>query len=279
MKVILILFSVFNLCLAEAVEQKTAPEILLAKTYENNINLKNYWVSEKLDGVRAYWNGESLRSRKGNVFMAPDWFTSVLPKQALDGELWLGRGKFAELSGRVRRREPNGADWNQIRYMVFDLPKSPLQFNERLLQLSVLVTKINAKHVQLIKQFKVKNNDELEQKLSELTSKGAEGLMLHDKNSYYKNGRHSDLLKLKKYQDAEAIVIKHIPGKGKYKNMMGAMLVETIDKKRFKIGTGFSDKQRVNPPNVGSVITYKYYGLTKNGIPRFASYMRVRGAH
>ncbi len=257
-------------------EDKTVPKILLAKAYHSNITLENYWVSEKLDGVRAYWNGRQLISRQGNVFVSPKWFTNVLPNVALDGELWLGRGKFSELSGLVRRQSINNESWKNIRFMVFDLPSSPQVFNERLKQLNKIILNIDAKHVQVIKQYKIKTNKQLQAKLELIVKQGAEGLMLHAANSYYKSGRSNDLLKLKKHEDAEAIVIKHIGGKGKYKGLLGSMLVETINKKRFKIGSGFTDKQRRHPPKIGDVITFKYYGLTKNGIPRFASFMRVR---
>lgn len=260
-------------------ENKIPPKILLAKTYHSNIKLENYWVSEKLDGVRAYWNGKQLVSRQGNIFLAPKWFTEVLSEVSLDGELWLGRGRFAELSGLVRRKSLNNESWKNIRFMVFDLPNSPQVFNERLKRLNKIIRHVNAKHIQLIKQYKIKTEKQLQTELELMVRQGAEGLMLHDANSYYKSGRHNDLLKLKKHEDAEAIVIKHLEGKGKYKGVLGAMLVEMVNKKRFKIGSGFSDKQRRSPPKIGDVITFKYYGLTKNGIPRFASFMRIRETH
>lgn len=257
-------------------DNKAPPKILLAKVYHTNIDLENFWVSEKFDGVRAYWNGKHLISRQGNVFSAPKWFTDALPINALDGELWLGRGRFEEVSGLVRRKESKSDNWKDIVFMVFDLPDSPHIFNVRLSQLKKIISDINVSHVRLIKQVKIKTHEKLQEKLELIVKQGAEGLMLHAADSYYKRGRSNDLLKLKKYQDAEAVVIKHIDGKGKYKGLLGSMLVETINKKRFKIGSGFSDKQRRHPPKIGDVITFKYYGLTKNGIPRFASFMRVR---
>lgn len=272
----IIVFALFISTHSIAIENINAPEILLAKTYNTKINLKNYWVSEKLDGVRAYWNGKQLISRQGNVFHAPEWFTNVLPNIKLDGELWLGRGRFDELSGLVRRQTPSNSDWKNIYFMVFDLPGSPYPFNERLKQLNKIITGINAKHIRLVEQYKVPTHDALQKQLEAVVKQGAEGLMLHAAASLYKSGRHSDLLKVKKYYDAEAIVLKQLPGKGKYKGMLGAILVETVDKKQFKIGTGFTDLERKSPPAIGSLITYKYFGLTKNGIPRFASFMRIR---
>ncbi len=258
---------------------KPIPDLLLANIYQSDIKLQNYWVSEKFDGVRAYWNGVNFVSRQGNIFHAPEWFTGVLPKMALDGELWLGRGEFERLSGVVRRQSPDDFSWSGIKFMIFDLPGHTGIFDERLKRLEEVVADINVPHIQLVEQFKVLNHEALMKKLDDIVSQGGEGLMLHLASSVYKNGRSDDLLKLKKHFDAEAIVINHIPGKGKYKGMLGSMLVETADKKRFKIGTGFSDLERKNPPALGSIITYTYFGLTKKGIPRFASFMRVRKYH
>ena len=271
-----LLFSSFSF--ASSTDQQT-PSLLLANIYQPGISLEDYWVSEKLDGVRAYWNGTHFVSRQGNVFHAPEWFTGVLPEMALDGELWLGRGEFERLSGLVRRRSPDDASWLGVKFMIFDLPGHTGVFDERLKRLKEIVTAIKASHVQLVEQFKVSDHEVLMEKLDELVSRGAEGLMLHLGSSVYKNGRSDDLLKLKKYFDAEAVVIRHVSGKGKYKGMLGSLEVETPEKNRFKIGSGFSDDERRNPPAIGSIITYKYFGLTKKGIPRFASFMRVRKYH
>ena len=255
---------------------KSKPSLLLANIYSSDIPLQNYWVSEKLDGVRAFWNGKNLLSRQGNIFQAPEWFTSVLPEVALDGELWLGRGEFERISGLVRRDSPDGSDWREIKFMVFDLPNHAGTFDERLNRLKIIIAETNVPHIQLVEQFKVVSHEVLLDKLDDVVEQGGEGLMLHLASSLYKSGRSDDLLKLKKHFDAEAVVIAHLPGKGKYEGMLGSMLVETADKVRFKIGTGFTDEERKNPPAIGSIITYKYFGLTKKGVPRFASFMRVR---
>jgi len=255
------------------------PGLLLANIYQPDIKLQDYWVSEKFDGVRAYWNGTNFVSRQGNVFHAPKWFTAVLPKRALDGELWLGRGKFDRLSGLVRRQSPDDSDWFDINYMIFDLPDHAGIFDERLKRLQEIVADIHAPHIKLVVQFKVLSHETLIKKLDDIVERGAEGLMLHSGSSIYKSGRSDDLLKLKKHLDAEAVVINHIPGKGRYKGMMGSIMVTTTDNKRFKIGSGFSDMERKSPPPVGSVISYKYFGLTSKGIPRFASFVRVRSMH
>ena len=275
-KIIVVLCS-FNAAIVVAQDNiHPAPELLLANSYHSDIELQNYWVSEKYDGVRAYWNGADFISRQGHIFPAPRWFKKPLPETALDGELWLGRGEFEALSGLVRRQSPDAEDWREIKFMVFDLPGSAEIFDRRLLQLKKIIADIDAPHVQWVEQFKVASHEALAEMLDTAVAQGAEGLMLHRGSSQYQNGRSDDLLKLKKYFDAEAVVTGYLPGKGKYQGMLGSLEVETADKKRFKIGSGFSDAERKSPPAIGATITYKYFGLTSNGIPRFASFMRVR---
>lgn len=253
-----------------------APGLLLAKVYSDQEDLAEWWVSEKLDGVRAYWDGRHLISRQGNRFAVPVWFTAGFPDTPLDGELWMGRGTFDELSGTVRQQKPDDAQWRKVRYMVFDMPVPELTFDERLARLTQLIAEQGGNHLQLVKQYKVSNEQVLMDDLEQIVARGGEGLMLHRGTSLYRAARSDDLLKLKTYEDAEAVVIAHLPGKGKYEGMMGALLVEMPDQRRFKIGTGFSDAQRIDPPPIGSTITYKYFGKTSTQLPRFASFLRVR---
>ncbi len=253
-----------------------APGLLLAKVYSDQEDLAQWWVSEKLDGVRAYWDGRQLISRQGNRFAAPTWFTAGFPDTPLDGELWMGRNTFDELSGTVRQQTPDDAQWRKVRYMVFDMPVPDLTFDERLARLTQLITEQGIDQLQLVKQYKVNNEQALMDDLEQVVARGGEGLMLHRGTSRYRAARSDDLLKLKTYEDAEAVVIAHLPGKGKYLGMMGALLVQMPDQRRFKIGTGFSDAQRADPPPIGSTITYKYFGKTSTQLPRFASFLRVR---
>lgn len=259
----------------------TSPEFQLANIYHADILLQDYWVSEKLDGVRAYWNGSQFVSKQGNIYQAPKWFIKGFPGFALDGELWLGRGQFDSLSGIVRKQEPIDDEWQRVSYQVFDLPESDDDFNTRIKKLTSFFSHGNIPSwLKLIPQFKVKNEQELMLKLKQLEDIKGEGLMLHKGTSFYHGGRDDDILKLKTYQDAEARVLDQLPGKGKYTNALGALLVEAVNHsqkgKTFKIGTGFSDLERHNPPAIGSIITYKYFGLTSKGLPRFASFMRIR---
>jgi DNA ligase-1 len=252
------------------------PAIPLANVYHPGVNLQEYWVSEKLDGVRAYWDGEKLWSRGGHVYAAPDWFTAQFPSHPLDGELWNGRGRFAELSGVVRKAQPVDEEWRQVRFHVFDLPVPEKVFEQRYRQLKQLVESSGSPYLKLVEQRSVANHDELKARLEQVISAGAEGLMLKRRNSLYRAGRSDDLLKVKTHEDAEATVVGHLPGNGKYEGLMGSLEVELANGRRFRIGTGFSDADRRNPPTVGAVITFRYRGFTATGLPRFASFLRVR---
>lgn len=259
----------------------TGPALMLANVYHPGIALQDYWVSEKLDGVRGYWDGEKLLTRGGERIAAPAWFTAGWPRLPMDGELWAGRGQFTRSVSIVRQQTPDDAGWRSLRFMVFDLPAQAGTFTERILALNGLVSRIDQPWVQAVVQSRVARHADLQRLLAKTVRLGGEGLMLHRGASLYKGQRSDDLLKVKTHEDTEARVIAHIPGKGKYAGMMGALLVEMPAAAgkpgpQFKLGTGFSDGQRRHPPAVGSTVTYRYRGLNDSGIPRFASFMRVR---
>ena len=254
-----------------------APALLLAGRYRPGIDLRDWWVSEKYDGVRAHWDGRQLRTRGGERIAAPAWFTAGWPALPMDGELWAGRGRFEHAQSAAAREQPDDAQWRALRYMVFDLPAHPGSFDERLAALRAAVSALDHTWVQAVPQRKVAGDAELQALLREVVRGGGEGLMLHRGASLYRAGRGEDLLKLKTHDDAEARVIAHVPGKGKHAGRLGALMVETPEGRRFALGTGFTDAQRADPPPVGSWVTYRFRGLHEgSGLPRFASFLRVR---
>ena len=250
--------------------------LLLAETEQGQSDVSLFLVSEKLDGVRAFWDGTALRTRNGNTINAPAWFVEGFPARALDGELWIGRGKFDALSGAVRRQVPDDAEWRQIRYLVFELPNAVGTFRERAEVLSHEVEKAAVPWLQAVEQFEVSDRKALDAKLTEILKLGGEGLMLHRADATYTTGRSDVLLKMKLWHDAEAEVIGHQPGKGKYAGMLGALRVRTADGVEFMLGTGFNEAERKTPPPIGSTVTYRYREVTKRGVPRFSSFYRVR---
>jgi DNA ligase-1 len=247
-----------------------------AMLWHNGHNPAGYLVSEKLDGVRAYWDGQVLRFRSGLPIAAPAWFTSALPQTALDGELWLGRERFDELSGIVRRQQSVDADWRGVRYMIFDLPGSQGAFSERVERINSLLAQVNQPWLQAVAQKQVSDAMALQKLLKQTAKEGGEGLVLHRANALWSPGRSDAVLKYKLQPDDDARVLAHLPGKGRHAGRMGALLLEMPDGQRFALGTGFSDAQRASPPAVGSVVTYRYRDRTLKGLPRFASFLRVR---
>ncbi len=264
-----------SLCLP-ARARSEAPPVLLAQDWLPGTDPSPYLVSEKLDGVRALWDGSVLRFRSGQTIAAPAWFVAKLPTTPLDGELWLARGQFDVLSGIVRKAKPVDDEWRRVSYQVFELPGAPGSFAQRHERLQALVKSVNWPALQLVVQFTVDSNKALKARLDQVVQAGGEGLVLHRADAPYTTGRSAVLLKYKPVSDAEAVVTGHVPGKGKYAGQLGALQVKTADGHSFKLGTGLSDAQRRNPPPIGSTVTYTYRDKTPSGKPRFAAFLRVR---
>lgn len=254
------------------------PPLLLAEVLRGDVDVSRYWVSEKLDGARAVWDGHSLRFRSGRPVHAPAWFIAGLPAEPLDGELWIARGRFEDLSGIVRRQVPRDADWRQVKFMVFEQPDGAGSFTERIARLRAIVATADLPWLQVVEQFRVADRQALQARLDEVVAGGGEGLMLHRDDAPYLTGRSDALLKLKPLLDAEARVVGHVPGKGRLSGMLGALRVETPAGVRFELGSGLSDAERRDPPPLGALVTYQYRSLSRDGVPRFASYQRRREA-
>ena len=249
---------------------------MLADVYRPGMSLADYWVSEKYDGVRGYWDGKQLWTRGGEPVAAPAWFIASLPKQPLDGELWAGRGRFSHAVSTARSQTPNDVAWHEMRFMVFDMPAQSGDFTTRLAALRKLLPITDAPWVVLVPQERATTHAELQALLDKTVKMGGEGLMLHRGGSLYRSERNNDLLKVKPYDDAEARVVGHVTGKGRNSHRLGALVVETPEGKRFKLGTGLTDAERENPPAIGAWVTYRFNGTNASGLPRFARFMRVR---
>jgi len=254
-----------------AAEAKAAP-VLLAESWDGVLDPAGWWMSEKLDGIRAYWTGTQMFSRLGNVIHAPDWFLKDLPAHPLDGELFLARKSFHKTTAIVRRQD-KGEQWKQIRFLVFDAPAHGGEFEARV----KLLQSLPAHDYATIHPHTLCNGiDHLKQELARIEALGGEGLMLRQPLSKYVAGRSSTLLKVKSFKDDEALVLAHQPGTGRHKGRMGALLVRLADGTEFAIGTGFSDKQRESPPPIGSTVVFRYQELSDGGVPRFPSFHGVR---
>jgi DNA ligase-1 len=252
-----------------------APALLLAESWDNVLDPTGWWLSEKLDGVRAFWDGAQFWSRLGNRFHAPDWFVAGLPKEPLDGELWIGRKQFQRTVSVVRRQDKSDL-WQQVRYVVFDAPRLDKEFEKRLAFVRECLASDSPPYAVPHDHHRCKGLDHLRSELERLEALGGEGLMLRRAGSRYEGGRSATLLKVKRFHDAEAKVLQHLAGAGRHKGRLGALLVELPDGTTFSVGTGFSDAEREQPPPVGSLITFRYQELSEAGVPRFPSFVGVR---
>ncbi len=249
-----------------------APPVLLAHKWENDVDLTGWWMSEKLDGVRAWWDGKKFQSRLGNTFFAPKWFTECLPPLELDGELWVGRQEFSTTISIVRSQGADAA-WKKVKYLVFDAPHLKVPFEDRVAWIKAWAADCGQPHVVAVDHEPCQSTVHLRTELARVEGLGGEGLMMRRPGSKYEAGRSTSLLKVKTFHDAEARVIGHDPGKGKHKGRLGALVLEMPDGTTFNAGTGFTDVERENPPPIGTIVTYRYQELTKDGVPRFPSYV------
>lgn len=252
--------------------------VMLATIYPQDVadfSVEDYWVSEKLDGVRARWDGQQLLSKNGYRFAAPAWFTEQFPNVVMDGELWMRRQSYEKISSITSRHTPHNG-WGKIKLMLFDLPEQGGTFSERVSAMQQLVFTVDSNYLDMIPQFRLADSQQLMQRLNRVVEAGGEGLMLHHQAAHYVHGRSNMLLKLKLYQDAEATVIAYKPGKGKFSGMLGSIKVQDGQGREFYIGSGFTHEQRQQPPPLHSRITYRYQGLTRHGLPRFPVFLRVR---
>lgn len=253
----------------------SAPALLLAETWDGELDPTDWWLSEKLDGVRAWWDGKQFWSRQGNRYHAPDWFTARLPNTPLDGELWLARGAFQRTVSIVRRQDAT-PHWRDIRFRIFDAPGTKEPFEQRLEYLADTFSRLRHPHASVLPQQRCLGVRHLNDELERVVALGGEGLMLRQPGSDYIAGRSSTLLKVKRFHDAEAKVLAYLPGAGRHRGRLGALACALPDGTRFSVGTGFTDAEREHPPAIGCSITFRYQELTDRGVPRFPSFVRVR---
>lgn len=267
-RVFIVLFLPFLLFAAK-------PDLFLLKTYKEDLNVSGWLMSEKLDGVRAYWDGKRLISRGGHEFKAPSWFTKGFPSFEIDGELWSTRGEFDNISGIVRTQTPH-KDWSKLTYNIFEVPNQHGGLLARLSVLNDYLKKHPSEYIRIIKQSTCKDKNHLKTFLKEVEDKGGEGIVVRNPDALYINKRTAQALKVKSFDDAECLIVGYNEGKGKYEGKVGSFTCKQENGQIISIGSGLSDDLRQNPPSIGTYITFKYNGLTSKGKPRFPVYLRVK---
>ncbi len=263
-------------------------DLLRLSKYKDQ-NVSGWLASEKLDGVRAYWDGENLLSRQGKKLNAPLSFTKNFPKFALDGELYAKELKFEEIQATVMDKLPDEKAWQRLKFHIFDVPEASGGLLDRLEVLAKFLKNKPNENLIIIKQIKMRDNAQFLKFTEDIIIKGGEGAVVREPNAPYERKRSKNALKFKKFKDAECEVIAINKGSGKYVKFAGSLTCKALggkDKEEksgepksgtvFKIGSGLSDEKRRNPPKIGSIITYKFQNLTAKGKPRFPIFLRVR---
>ncbi len=251
-----------------------AQQPLLLKKYKDQ-QITGWLISEKLDGIRALWNGRELTSRRGVRLAAPDWFLQGFPPFALDGELWSKRGDFAQIQSIVMQQQPH-AGWRELTYNIFDVPQQAGGLKDRLDKLRQWTAEKDAPYLRIIPQIICRGKSHLRQYQQEIEALGGEGVVIRDSDAPYIHGRTDLALKVKRFDDTECKVIGHNPGNGKLKGLTGSLSCQLADGTIFRLGSGLTDAQRKNPPAAGSIVTFKHQGKTADGLPRFPVFMHVR---
>lgn len=252
-----------------------APPLMLATRWEKDADPTGWWMSEKYDGVRGYWDGSRMLTRQGEAIAIPQSLRDALPDFPLDGELWAGRGKFERAVAAVRDQVP-GPDWSRIRYMVFDAPGDSGVFEARMAHVKSWLAAHPSNIIQQVVQRRCAGRAQLWAYLADVERGGGEGVMLRAPGSLHRPGRSRDLRKVKSFDDTEATVVGYNAGRGKYAGVIGSLQVQLADGMRFSIGSGLSDGERRRPPPIGSVVTFKFNGRTAQGKPRFPVFWRIR---
>ncbi|MDY0131529.1 MAG: DNA ligase [Desulforegulaceae bacterium] len=246
-----------------------------ALVYQGDEKITGFYMSEKLDGIRGYWDGEKLLTRSGKLINTPKWFIENFPPFELDGELWSKRNDFEFIQSAVLKKIPTDS-WEKITYNIFEVPNTKGDFSKRLEKANKWFETNPNKNVKIIPQIICTGKDHLNGFLKKIESKGGEGVILKDPSQNYHNGKIPYILKVKNFSKMEGIVIGINKGKGKYKNMMGSLKIKLDNGIIFNLGSGFSDLERANPPKINSRVVFKHYGFTKNKIPKFPSFLDLK---
>ena len=265
MKILLLILLISLSIFATPLEQ-----LQHAKIYKDQ-NISGWVMSEKLDGIRGYWDGHALYTKSGKRLSPPTSFVKDFPPFELDGELWIKRQDFESVLSAVLK--DNGT-WKGVTYNIFEVPYTSGDFITRLNKARAWFNVHPNKHIRIIEQQVCQDDEHLQNFLNKVIAMGGEGVMVKDPALEYMSGRSSAILKVKKAQDMEGTVV----GINYQKNStrLRSLTLQLTNGVVFKLGNGFSDKERNNPPPIGTVVTFKYYGFTKRGKPKFASFMRIR---
>eukprot|EP01060_Flectonema_neradi_P041694 TRINITY_DN997_c0_g1_i1.p1 TRINITY_DN997_c0_g1~~TRINITY_DN997_c0_g1_i1.p1 ORF type:complete len:330 (+),score=64.61 TRINITY_DN997_c0_g1_i1:40-1029(+) len=280
------------------------PPVMLAHPLKENSSIAGWFVSEKLDGVRAFWWKNKLWTRNGAVLTVPKGFRSEMdaffPGGKADGELFIKRDRFQQTISAVTKECKDGGEINwstkdgDVKFYVFDIPPPTrggkmvkIPASDRMQTLNQLlvntISKRKPRYIEIVPTIRLPPDEErarsaLSDLLKQTVSGRGEGLMVRHPDSVYVDGRSRDLLKVKETEDEEALVFDIALGIGKYDGLIGALRCMLMNGVTFECGVGLNDEQRAADPSefVGKVITVKHQGITDKGVPRFPHFKGMR---
>lgn len=252
--------------------------------FKNLGEIDSFMVSEKFDGIRGIWDGENMFSKRGNILPIPHCFSQNLVHLGLkngefvEGELWIDYGAFEAISGLLNRKNIACEDFRSVKFLIFNAQLgNKSDFSQNLAEIKLRLDSAKGKdlaQIQVIPQHKFRKIADLKDFFNAVVAKGGEGVIVRDSTTAYK---------LKAQNDAECKIIDFSRGKGRLSGKVGAIICESLEDKNsgikggkiFRIGSGLSDEMRTNPPKIGTIITYKFSGISKNGIPKHTRFLCI----
>lgn len=281
-KAIPFLIPEFNVALAESFDK-----------YVSKIDWENdsYFAMRKLDGVRCIAIKESdqvmFYSRNAKEFdtlgRLKEALLTVPGDFVLDGELCLvdenGDEDFQSVMKEIRRKDhtiaaPLFKVFDCLTVREFEISSSAATYSERMSR-DLIQDLQKLPVVDVVPMHRVKSAEEVSELMTEATSLGWEGLILR-KDAPYKGKRTSDLLKVKKFHDAEFNVIdlayeEHrslINGVDTKEEVLAQIYID-YKGNRVGVGSGFTKEQRryykEHPEElIGAVVTIQFFEETTN---------------
>jgi DNA ligase-1 len=228
-------------------------------------DVSGWQIAQKYNGIRCYWNGFEMWSKKGRKYELPSFITDLLPKSPLDGEICLSSGSYTKCVA-ILNKNPSHPAWKNIKFVVNDAPELDIPFSQRLQALRTKIVK--SRWVRVNKYLNCRGNDNLYEELANVRRQGGDGIIMKHPNSLYHAGKsRTSFLEVNSNFQGVARVLQIMRKKDK----INSVRVKTEQGQEFNIFRGLKTLFK-NPPKVGSNITYCYNSLLDNGKPRQPKY-------
>lgn len=263
-------------------------DIQLANAYDSNkkYNVKGWWASKKLDGIRGYYDKGTLLTRSGKQIIGFEHICQELEdlKQVyglsfIDGEMYSNTLSFQKIQGYViSSKNFSDEDKKKIFFNIFvvgpDSDTRGINYFKNTGEMVELMKQIkweNYKYLVPLQYEYVKNKfDDISNVCERYVNEGYEGAMLRSDDIYYDDKRSDNLLKVKLFKESDFIVTDFIEGTGKHERKLGSFQVKgELDGKQIisNVGSGLSDEDRDTYWKnrdyfLGKLVEIKYQNIT-----------------